>query len=450
MEPLCDFCGMARAVVYCKSDTVRLCLSCDGYVHSANAISLKHLRSLICNNCNSQPAIIRCVEDKLSLCQSCSSEGNRCSSCGQPFQIIRYYSGCPTVAEFSKIWASILDASFPHEDVNTRWEPQGMMSMDENTMNNCWEPRQHGLMVTPKQNELEPALTSESGIGSFSEVPPNEKLGLFGEDKPPLDPENSDTAKVCSPLKDFGICDVSDLFNGFSMDDVELIVENESEMFGFSQSHPNFVFDDVKVDCLFMDKNFLVADSGGSNEDVIKESSSSGQHDCMPIQSSCAAGLASVVQAVNSGTERVLLIPGGSRSINICFPTGKVHSSMSNLTSDSIVADYQQCGVLPVFLTNGSPWDLNLEGTCPLARDKAKLRYNEKKKTRTFVKQIKYASRKARADTRKRVKDNAWPSLLRSSVQNGYPLANGSWEFISGTDQPALRAESFSSSAGSY
>ncbi|CAL5050342.1 unnamed protein product [Urochloa decumbens] len=37
-------------------------------------------------------------------------------------------------------------------------------------------------------------------------------------------------------------------------------------------------------------------------------------------------------------------------------------------------------------------------------RERAKLRYNEKKKKRRFCKQIMYASRKARADTRKRVK----------------------------------------------
>ncbi|KAG0512298.1 hypothetical protein BDA96_10G001300 [Sorghum bicolor] len=37
-------------------------------------------------------------------------------------------------------------------------------------------------------------------------------------------------------------------------------------------------------------------------------------------------------------------------------------------------------------------------------RERAKQRYNEKKKNRRFYKQIMYASRKARADTRKRVK----------------------------------------------
>ncbi|XP_042502748.1 putative zinc finger protein CONSTANS-LIKE 11 isoform X2 [Macadamia integrifolia] len=362
MDPLCDFCGM--------------------------------------------PAVVRCVQDKLSLCESCSSDGNCCSGCGHHLQTINYYSGCPTVAELSKIWASILDASFPQEDVNklnTSWEQQGMLSMDENAMNNCWETRQHGLVVNTEQSELESGLPSESWIDSSSEVPPKEKLGLCGEDKPPSQPANSDLAKVCSSLKDLGICDLSDLCDGFNIDDVDLIFENDTEIFGCSQSHPSYVFDDVTVGCLFMDKNFSVADSSGPNEDTI-EASSSGQRDCLAIQSSSAAGLASMVQAVNSGTDRVLLIPGGSRSINICFPTGQVHSSMSNLTSESSVVDYQHCGVSPGFLTSGSPWDLNFEGTCPQIRDKAKLRYNEKKKTRTFGKQIKYASRKARADTRKRVK----------------------------------------------
>ncbi|KAG0466296.1 hypothetical protein HPP92_017876 [Vanilla planifolia] len=37
-------------------------------------------------------------------------------------------------------------------------------------------------------------------------------------------------------------------------------------------------------------------------------------------------------------------------------------------------------------------------------RDNAVMRYKEKKKTRKFEKKIRYASRKARADSRKRVK----------------------------------------------
>lgn len=95
---------------------------------------------------------------------------------------------------------------------------------------------------------------------------------------------------------------------------------------------------------------------------------------------------------------------------NICpgFASGQVPSSMSlslsNITGECSAADYQDCELSTLFLTGESPWDSNFEPSCPRARDKAKMRYNEKKKTRMFGKQIRYASRKARADTRRRVK----------------------------------------------
>lgn len=58
--------------------------------------------------------------------------------------------------------------------------------------------------------------------------------------------------------------------------------------------------------------------------------------------------------------------------------------SLSNITTgDSNVADYQDCGLSPALLNGGeTKWESNFEVSCPHARDKAKMRYNEKKKTR--------------------------------------------------------------------
>lgn len=82
----------------------------------------------------------------------------------------------------------------------------------------------------------------------------------------------------------------------------------------------------------------------------------------------------------------MLMSPGGTRNLNFGYPTGPVHSSvslsLSNITGESSAADYQDCGMSPVFLTGESPWESKLEASCPQARDKAKMRYNEKK-TRT-------------------------------------------------------------------
>ncbi|CAF1931410.1 unnamed protein product [Brassica oleracea var. botrytis] len=62
------------------------------------------------------------------------------------------------------------------------------------------------------------------------------------------------------------------------------------------------------------------------------------------------------------------------------------------------------------------PWESNLEVDSLQARNEAKLRYKEEKLKRTFGKQIRYASCKARADTKKRVKGRfvkagAWRQL---------------------------------------
>ncbi|KAF8391478.1 hypothetical protein HHK36_023783 [Tetracentron sinense] len=411
MEPICEFCGVARALVYCKSDTARLCLHCDGYVHSANALSRRHLRSLICDKCDSQPAILRCVEDELSLCQSCDWNGNSCSGPGHHRQTLNFYSGCPSPAELSRIWSSVLDAS-SSRGLNTGWEPPGTMSINENGISKCWEPREDGssvgLTLANRLNGLEPCVKFEPVMVPSSVIPINPSSVSYRGDQPPFFPDESNLSKQgCSPFKDLGVSDAADLCEGFNMDDVELNFENSGEIFGCSKSHPRYHFEDVGMDCLLIEKNLSVTECNRTTENAV-EASSSGQHDCRALQSSHVAESASVVQAVNSSDNPIFLNPKGNRNISLSFPTGQVHSSMSlsisNITGESSAADYQDCGLSPMFLMSESPWDSNLDTTCPQARDKAKMRYNEKKKTRMFGKRIRYTSRKARADGRKRVK----------------------------------------------
>ncbi|CAL9225466.1 unnamed protein product [Arabidopsis halleri] len=79
--------------------------------------------------------------------------------------------------------------------------------------------------------------------------------------------------------------------------------------------------------------------------------------------------------------------------------------ALSGNVVPSSATDYQDCGISPGFLIGDSPWESNVEVSFnPKSRDEAKKRYKQKKSKRMFGKQIRYASRKARADTRKRVK----------------------------------------------
>lgn len=105
MEALCEFCETLRAVVYCKPDSARLCMRCDAIVHSANALARRHPRSLLCDRCNFDSAIVRCVDYKMSLCQLCDwNSTDECFVLGHNHVPLTFYTGCPSLAELSKIW----------------------------------------------------------------------------------------------------------------------------------------------------------------------------------------------------------------------------------------------------------------------------------------------------------------------------------------------------------
>lgn len=97
-------------MVYCRSDAACLCLSCDRSVHSANALSKRHSRTLVCERCNLQPAFVRCVEENLSLCQNCDwvAHGSLNSGSAHKTQAVNCYSGCPSADELSNIWSFLL------------------------------------------------------------------------------------------------------------------------------------------------------------------------------------------------------------------------------------------------------------------------------------------------------------------------------------------------------
>ena len=197
MEPLCEFCGVVRAVVYCRSDAARLCLHCDSCVHSANSLSRRHDRSLICDKCNSQPATVRCMEDKISLCQGCNWNGNGCSGPGHHRRKLSFYRGCPSLAEFSRIWSSVLDVPIPSNFDGT----YSTLTMNDNaTITSCSEPKGNegsvGL-VANGLNELASCVKFEPRITPPPVIPPNPSYIMpCNRDQAPILTEESILPKV--------------------------------------------------------------------------------------------------------------------------------------------------------------------------------------------------------------------------------------------------------------
>ncbi|KAL2323126.1 hypothetical protein Fmac_027505 [Flemingia macrophylla] len=70
----CDYCGQSTALLSCRADSTKLCLSCDREVLSTNQLFSKHTHTLLCDSCDHSPATILCSTESSILCQNCDWE----------------------------------------------------------------------------------------------------------------------------------------------------------------------------------------------------------------------------------------------------------------------------------------------------------------------------------------------------------------------------------------
>ncbi|XP_030462888.2 zinc finger protein CONSTANS-LIKE 13 isoform X2 [Syzygium oleosum] len=96
----CDYCGESTALLYCRADSARLCFACDREVHSTNPLFAKHSRSLLCDACDAASASLFCEAERLLLCQNCDwdrhSGGGGAAHNRRP---VEGFAGCPSVGE---------------------------------------------------------------------------------------------------------------------------------------------------------------------------------------------------------------------------------------------------------------------------------------------------------------------------------------------------------------
>jgi len=200
MEALCEFCGVARAVVYCKPDSARLCLHCDGIVHSANSLSRRHPRSLLCDKCNFDSAIMRCVDHKLSLCQVCDWNTNDCFVLGHKHVLLTFYTGCPSLAELSKIWPHLVDAN----SSNAAWESPSTSALpktessDRRNQHLEQQPEKNGFvgLANDKLGEGDPCVKYEPWIENSPIILSNSNCTQYYKDQAFLFNQDSNQPKV--------------------------------------------------------------------------------------------------------------------------------------------------------------------------------------------------------------------------------------------------------------
>ncbi|KAK4716472.1 hypothetical protein R3W88_014810 [Solanum pinnatisectum] len=392
MGHICEFCGEQRSIVYCRSDAACLCLSCDRNVHSANALSQRHSRTLLCERCNSQPAIVRHVEDKVSLCKNCDSIDHAGSGTGSMHnrQALSSYTGCPSAAELSTIWSFLLDN--PLGGDSTCEKGMGSMSITDNRPTDSRAPQgkfsSQDASATVEVTEMHTPNKLSVLVGS-SMLTLGNKLNKVEQI---VGSVNFSSSKGCySGVKGSTIYEDDPFSQDFNMDEVDLSFENYEELFSGSLDNPNQLFENDDIDGLFGTKDMSASDSSCQDANTVEGSSIRRVMTMLPACSNAE----SADSLMSCKTEPTVYF---ARQASIL--------SFSNLGGESNAGDYQECGASTMLLMGEPPWC----HPCPesslasSSRSDAVLRYKEKKKTRKFDKHVRYASRKARADVRRRVK----------------------------------------------
>ncbi|KAK1439748.1 hypothetical protein QVD17_05568 [Tagetes erecta] len=363
----CDHCGEGRSMVYCRSDAAYLCLSCDRIVHSANALSKRHSRTLVCDRCNSQPALVRCIEEKVSLCLNCDWVGHN-GSTKHSKQTLNCYSGCPSAEELSSIWSFMSDSDFVNG--STCEQEMGSMSIADNSQ---------GPFRSSTNNDNNQDLLASGNNSNIWTGPSSVHVDSFPSKTSHLE------TKGPEPV----LNDDNEFYVDYSMDEVDLSIENYEELFGVGHNDPEHLFAKDGIDSLF---------GGAESSCAGKEPSTGHANQAQPACSNAA----SADSLISCKTEPN---PGYARQhSNISF---------SSLTGESSAGEYQDCGASSMLLMGEPPWYNSGPGPGPVrdqtitasgSRSDAVLRYKEKKKMRKFDKRVRYATRKERADVRKRVK----------------------------------------------
>ncbi|KAF0887886.1 hypothetical protein E2562_004089 [Oryza meyeriana var. granulata] len=105
----CDYCGgAAAAVVYCRADAARLCLPCDRHVHGANAVCSRHARAPLCAACAASGAVFRRAAADDFLCSNCDFARHRGGGGGTAAPLhdlctVQPYTGCPSALDLAAL-----------------------------------------------------------------------------------------------------------------------------------------------------------------------------------------------------------------------------------------------------------------------------------------------------------------------------------------------------------
>ena len=243
MEKVCEFCTDLRPLVYCKADAAYLCLSCDSKVHFANALSSRHLRTLVCNSCRYHLAYVQCLDHKILICQECDQKLHDVSLPHRK-RAIRSFMGCPSAKDFAMLWCF------------------GLNEMENIT---CEDLFGSASCVSADSNMAQASVRARSRISSKA------KLHGGSSSRQGKSPPRSNQL-WSQNIQDLGICEELVCRDDFNIPDVDLTFQNFEELFG-DQDPVRALLDDNDVSCSSLEKDMSIDKSDIDNLSAIEDSS---------------------------------------------------------------------------------------------------------------------------------------------------------------------------------
>ncbi|GLT48050.1 hypothetical protein SLA2020_216970 [Shorea laevis] len=398
----CDFCNDQIAVLFCRADSAKLCLFCDQHVHSANLLSRKHLRSQICDNCRSEPVAVRCVTDNLVLCQECDwdAHGSCSVSSAHERTPVEGFSGCPSALELASAWGFDLEGKkleSQSSPLMQNWNGSQDFAMPVES----WIYKSSGQeMIVPYQNVScgEMVKKQSPSCGKYKQAIYNQlvelmKTGFIGGDgaggrgcgenaeanggiltrQEAMQHQLPYTSLLMMQTQHNNrIVDGDILWNGNQTGPVHTpqIWDFHSGQLRGHEESSRLGGDVFQLSCPGLHEDFA-SSNNNSNNPVAGQGPATSESNNLPI-------------AITSSGSVFGKLNGSGSSKDIQF----LEESFL-LKSDHTIPEAPSKADLELLAQN---------------RGNAMQRYKEKKKTRRYDKHIRYESRKARADTRKRVK----------------------------------------------
>nr|AJR28684.1 CONSTANS-like 2 protein [Gossypium barbadense]AJR28696.1 CONSTANS-like 2 protein [Gossypium barbadense var. peruvianum]AJR28700.1 CONSTANS-like 2 protein [Gossypium barbadense var. brasiliense]AJR28704.1 CONSTANS-like 2 protein [Gossypium mustelinum] len=340
----CDSCQATACTLYCHTDSAYLCHDCDKRIHGDNTTALSHHRVWICDACEAAPAAVTCSADAASLCIECD---------------IQVHSVNPLASRHTRV---------PIPPI------AGQICSSSNVQQDDQLP---GTMFDTK-NEIA-ALTMELNL----EIDEDETDSWLL-----LEPGNTDNQTM------------SGFTYGEQLDEYVDVVDTCTESFGPEQSS-----DQQQLVCVNCPE-----DSGSDSVVPVQTPRSKNQPLQEETQLQKQQFHSTYFNSEQSGSKAAFTnYPSSSlRGAQLLQANGiyHIHVPMPMIAPAGIPNSFTGFPTTTTTTTETfpNPWLLIPLQFTSMNREEKVLRYREKRKSRKFEKKIRYASRKAYAETRPRIK----------------------------------------------